>query len=146
MGTSDANDIHDNVLIGGRQGIVVGNSDDNTISANVVSMTHDFFGISVGGSGNLVDDNHVFRSGANFWIVGTGNVISDNVGSEGAHGFSVVGAATDNTLTGNKATSNSTGFGFYDETTGSGTSGTANTYSANSCSSNATTSTPPGLC
>ncbi len=150
MGTSDTNVIRNNVFVGGRQGIIFSNSDNNTISSNVVSMTHDFFGIGVGvaSTGNTVDGNRVYRSGANFVVDGSGNTLTGNVASEGVNGFHVglaPGAAA-NTLTGNIADDNSS-WGIRDDTSGAGTAATANTYASNSCSSNATaSSSPTGLC
>jgi nitrous oxidase accessory protein NosD len=115
------------------------------------------FGVSIRGPSrqNVLENNRVTGvNGDGFLVFGItaviapadntliGNRASGNTGD----GFRVSGAVLSHTFTRNVSEENG-GFGFRDQTTGSGTAGTANTYDRNRCRNNDDgPSTPAGLC
>jgi parallel beta-helix repeat protein len=130
----------------GNKGIFLVGS-DNTVTRNTVNSNGDR-GILLDGSSNTVIRNTVKYNGAIGIALGgnTSAVIHNTVNSNGAHGITCYFRSDDNILAMNTAHLNR-GFGYFDESFGSGTAGTASIYLTNKCLDNVSGgSNPTGLC
>ena len=143
----DANKVQLNRASESAVGLVVRGA-GNTVSRNGADRNRSG-GIVIDGTRALVELNrgNLTESGVGIRIVGTGHTVNRNSAHRtggGQSGLSV--SATGSTFSHN-CIDNNTGFGYEDDTTGSGTAGTANTYVKNFCAGNDLGgSNPPGLC
>jgi parallel beta-helix repeat protein len=99
---------------------------------------------------NILKGNKAIANAYNGFRLGTGssfNILKDNTAMDNEEdGFSINITSTGNTLKKNTS-NNNVGFGYFDESSGNGTSGTDNAYSKNKCEDNTLGgSDPTGLC
>jgi parallel beta-helix repeat protein len=128
-------------------GIRLIDSDDNILVRNNVSNNIEG-GIFVRGPDNILvrNDASSINAGDGIFLAGSNNtLILNTANSNNGNGISLT-RSDNNTLVINTARTNSK-FGYFDDSSGSGTAGTANTYITNECSDNVSGgSSPSGLC
>lgn len=131
----------------GNIGIVVNSNSDGEFQGNTANgNANNGFAIDAAYRddirGNTADNN---MYGFNLSINSNDNTLTGNTAEGNYHDGFTLTRSSGNILTSNKANGNL--FGYYDETSGSHTSGTANTYARNTCEGNlGGGSYPSGLC
>ena len=128
-------------------GFYLGDSSSNTLTGNTASsneLVGFYFSDSSSNTftGNTANSNQLWG----FYLTGSSsNILTGNTANSDGLGFYLNGSSS-NTLTGNTANHDLV-YGYFDDTTGSGTAGTANLYTMDICDSNGVGgSSPRGLC
>jgi parallel beta-helix repeat protein len=130
--------------------LLMASSSGNTLRSNTAEGN--FHGFSLESSngnvltGNTANSNGASGNGYGFYVSSSSsNTLSSNKAISNGYGFYVSTGSSGNTISGNAANSNQR-YGYYDQTSGSGTAGTANTYTEDTCSGNTIAcSSPPGV-